>query len=711
MDSLIAYVPSFRIALPPEPTIVVTTVADRGERLGTTSKSHDVIDVLLEVEQVESLIELQELYTQKRLNLRNRATNRKLKRRELRLKQLEGRIDFIKETLRLRDQKKKYLGLVDDALHRDLKAAEILIMLRRINAEFQHICIDDFDTRNLVEEEAKRLEVMAEEEFRFQSYRRRNNLRTRAVVYEDILLLQLREHAVQNMRLQVVRKTPLTPRGGGRRNRRRTPSELENDADYQSKRFTLMVRGELQGDAMRFTYCMVTSKTHEQEPVEELGFMEESVSVETIDKIYDIPYHILRVSFTVDEPYTFPRNSASRLEMMLSILMEQPYENRDKIEKIFHQPAIQEQQCRGPNDGIVNESIFCHVIANIQMLAQSTEFMKLLRKEHADRPFLCSELTGCIYFLVNTMNSEQNRVLKHQQVQLLFKKLMTLVPARWKEEQQGAEEFFELLLNDVERQSMYAQLKIQTNITTTCTCGHSISRSDEVNFVTLFLDRDTESTPVQLEDRLMKNSGYIKSYKCPKCKGTKTAVCTYRRKIPSLFLIAVQRIHSNNKEEVINKHRVISKTTMQMSNCRKAFRRVGCLIHQGTTRTGRKTNGFSGHYTGLVESLQDRTTYFVNDDLVYDCQQFGMTSQDMYDKYASSISTLLYEKAERPAENKDQTGIQSAKFLSNIRQKSPTIQMHPLTMRRKKMSLALWQEFPSEIHQKDPAKQKRYLKF
>ena len=142
-----------------------------------------------------------------------------------------------------------------------------------------------------------------------------------------------------------------------------------------------MVRGELQGDAIRFTYCMVTSKTHEQEPVEELGFMEESVSVETTDKIYDIPYHVLRVSFTVDKPYTFPRNSASRLEMMLSILMEQPYENRDKIEKIFHQPAIQEQQCRGPNDGIVNESIFCHVIANIQMLAQSTEFMKLLRKE------------------------------------------------------------------------------------------------------------------------------------------------------------------------------------------------------------------------------------------------------------------------------------------------------------------------------------------
>ena len=121
--------------------------------------------------------------------MQNRATDRKLKRRELRLKQLEGRIDFIKETLRLRDQKKKYLGLIDDALHRDLKAAEILIMLRRINAEFQHICIDDFDTRNLVEEEAKRLEVMAEGEFRFQSYRRRSNLRTRAVVYEDILLI------------------------------------------------------------------------------------------------------------------------------------------------------------------------------------------------------------------------------------------------------------------------------------------------------------------------------------------------------------------------------------------------------------------------------------------------------------------------------------------------------------------------------------------
>ena len=108
-----------------------------------------------------------------------------------------------------------------------------------------------------------------------------------------------------------------------------------------------------------------------------------------------------------------------------------------------------------------------------------------------------------------------------------------------------------------------------------------------------------------------------------------------------------------------------------MSNCRKAFRRVGCLIHQGTTRTGRKTNGFSGHYAGLVESLQDNTTYFVNDDLVYDCQQFGMASQDMYDKYASSISTLLYEKAERPAQSKEKAGIQNAEIFVERTPKEP----------------------------------------
>ena len=91
----VAYVPSFRIALPPEPTIIITKVAEENERIKTTS-SHDVIGVLLAAEQVMDLEELQELYIRKEQNLRTRSTDRKVEKREIRLKQLEGRIDFIK---------------------------------------------------------------------------------------------------------------------------------------------------------------------------------------------------------------------------------------------------------------------------------------------------------------------------------------------------------------------------------------------------------------------------------------------------------------------------------------------------------------------------------------------------------------------------------------------------------------------------------------
>ena len=114
--------------------------------------------------------------------------------------------------------------------------------------------------------------------------------------------------------------------------------------------------------------------------------------------------------------------------------------------------------------------------------------MQTLRQENYTRPFKGGILHNTLKVCALLQNKDKTRLAKHQAVQAAWGNLQKLLPRSWRQgEQEGMERFFEILLQDEQRNQVQEQFRISTKCNTTCSKGHEnpFIKKDTMHYIRL----------------------------------------------------------------------------------------------------------------------------------------------------------------------------------------------------------------------------------